>query len=280
MDFDPPTNPRVLALLDDAKAHPDDDTPRLVLADWLDDHGESARAEFIRSQCRLVSENEALTPNAREKAQEQCRTLLARHGGAWLGPLWRFPQAVLGWHRGLLAVRGLSQFGPEDLRGIWPWVDTLRFVLQGKQGLVRVAALLQGARVTHLSLDLRRGLGEECLLDLLARFPGSGCLRSLSFGWPVSMTEWGQAGRESRHRIPRLSEGFLTALVARCPLGRHLTHLASSVPFSPEQAQLLRGLGVEPVHAQVPLWMHALAPASFQLSRQQSADRLRCLSTR
>lgn len=31
----------------------DDDTVRLVYADWLDDHGESERADFIRLSCRL-----------------------------------------------------------------------------------------------------------------------------------------------------------------------------------------------------------------------------------
>ncbi len=34
-------------------AAPDDDTPRLVFADWLDEHGEPKRAEFIRLQCEL-----------------------------------------------------------------------------------------------------------------------------------------------------------------------------------------------------------------------------------
>ncbi len=33
---------------------PDDDTPRLIYADWLDEHGDPARAEFIRVQCRLA----------------------------------------------------------------------------------------------------------------------------------------------------------------------------------------------------------------------------------
>jgi uncharacterized protein (TIGR02996 family) len=31
--------------------NPGDDTPRLVFADWLDEHGDPARAEFIRVQC-------------------------------------------------------------------------------------------------------------------------------------------------------------------------------------------------------------------------------------
>jgi uncharacterized protein (TIGR02996 family) len=33
---------------------PDDDAPRLVFADWLDDQGEAERAEFIRLQCLLA----------------------------------------------------------------------------------------------------------------------------------------------------------------------------------------------------------------------------------
>src|SRR5436190_21672658 len=33
---------------------PDDDTPRLVYADWLDEQGETLRAEWIRLQCRLA----------------------------------------------------------------------------------------------------------------------------------------------------------------------------------------------------------------------------------
>ncbi|HEV3384748.1 MAG TPA: TIGR02996 domain-containing protein, partial [Gemmata sp.] len=30
-------------------ANPDDDTPRLVFADWLDEHGEAKRAAYIRA---------------------------------------------------------------------------------------------------------------------------------------------------------------------------------------------------------------------------------------
>jgi uncharacterized protein (TIGR02996 family) len=43
------------AFLQDIREHPDDDTPRLVYADWLDDHGDPRRAEFIRLQCRLAA---------------------------------------------------------------------------------------------------------------------------------------------------------------------------------------------------------------------------------
>src|SRR5262245_36899597 len=42
------------AFLQDILEHPDDDTPRLVYADWLDDHGDPERAEFIRVQCQIA----------------------------------------------------------------------------------------------------------------------------------------------------------------------------------------------------------------------------------
>jgi uncharacterized protein (TIGR02996 family) len=42
------------AFLADIVEHPDDDTPRLVYADWLEDHGEEAQAEFIRVRCELA----------------------------------------------------------------------------------------------------------------------------------------------------------------------------------------------------------------------------------
>ena len=45
------------ALLAAIRANPDEDTPRLMFADWLDEHGDDAsrtRAEFIRLQCEIA----------------------------------------------------------------------------------------------------------------------------------------------------------------------------------------------------------------------------------
>src|SRR4051794_35236595 len=41
---------------------PDDDAPRLVYADWLDDHGRADRAEFIRAQIQLAGILRATPP--------------------------------------------------------------------------------------------------------------------------------------------------------------------------------------------------------------------------
>ncbi len=45
-----PTNPSLEAAI----AATEDEAPRLIYADWLDEHGDPLRAEFIRVQCRLA----------------------------------------------------------------------------------------------------------------------------------------------------------------------------------------------------------------------------------
>ncbi len=47
---------RRAAFLADILAHPADDAPRLIFADWLEEHGgEPERAEFIRVQCQIAA---------------------------------------------------------------------------------------------------------------------------------------------------------------------------------------------------------------------------------
>jgi uncharacterized protein (TIGR02996 family) len=53
------------AFLDAIWAVPADDTPRLVYADWLEEHGQAAHAEFIRLQCAAAREK-PFSPAANE----------------------------------------------------------------------------------------------------------------------------------------------------------------------------------------------------------------------
>jgi uncharacterized protein (TIGR02996 family) len=73
------------AFLEDVIAHPDDDAPRLVFSDWLEDHGNEPRAEFIRLQCRLerVPENHRDRPGLLRRQGE----LLKQYGRTWAEPL-------------------------------------------------------------------------------------------------------------------------------------------------------------------------------------------------
>jgi uncharacterized protein (TIGR02996 family) len=59
---------------------PDDDTPRLISADWLEENGQPERAEFIRVQCRLgrMDEGDPGRPALLQREQALLRKNRAR----------------------------------------------------------------------------------------------------------------------------------------------------------------------------------------------------------
>jgi uncharacterized protein (TIGR02996 family) len=75
-------------LLRDIIDHPGDDAPRLIYADWLEEHGgQPERAEFIRVQCEIsASQGKAMLPRAERRFAEMKRRefdLLAAYGNRW-----------------------------------------------------------------------------------------------------------------------------------------------------------------------------------------------------
>jgi uncharacterized protein (TIGR02996 family) len=78
------------ALLAAIAAHPDEDTPRLVFADWLDENGDPERAEFIRVQIARAqnADGKGALPAAEVAAlAARERALLERNRDRWLAPL-------------------------------------------------------------------------------------------------------------------------------------------------------------------------------------------------
>jgi uncharacterized protein (TIGR02996 family) len=76
-------------------AEPDSDVHRLVYADWLDDHDEPERAEFIRAQverARLPADD-----TRQEALRQRDRELRVAHGESWRLALLRLPG--VSWHR-------------------------------------------------------------------------------------------------------------------------------------------------------------------------------------
>lgn len=73
------------AFLAAIREHPDADLPRLVFADWLDENGDPARAEFIRVQCELASLPDH-HPQFRA-LEDREHELLSEHEPAWAGEL-------------------------------------------------------------------------------------------------------------------------------------------------------------------------------------------------
>jgi uncharacterized protein (TIGR02996 family) len=181
---DPPSEkrrPELLGLLEECKANPQDDAPRLVLADWLEEHGdeqERARAEHIRLQVQ----HEQQSPDVPDLGQliEHERSLARQHNNAWVAPLSPIGYAEGRFVRGLVrpvlkkrghrSPAGLALLGSEALAWIegfalcWPNVgDVERFLasplfasgtylevlgtLQVNEIIVRLAA---DPRVAHL----------------------------------------------------------------------------------------------------------------------------------
>ncbi|MBA4067200.1 MAG: hypothetical protein C0501_26540 [Isosphaera sp.] len=60
---------------------PHDDTPRLVYADWLDEHDQPERAEFVRVQCAAARLDEG-DPH-RAELDRRAAALRRKHGSAW-----------------------------------------------------------------------------------------------------------------------------------------------------------------------------------------------------
>jgi uncharacterized protein (TIGR02996 family) len=85
---------------------PQDNAPRLILADWLEDHGQPERAELVRLQCRLAD----WVPDWQERRALIARQdeLIAAHRDTWLGPLTKLCHRVA-FVRGLCRVWVSSQ---------------------------------------------------------------------------------------------------------------------------------------------------------------------------
>lgn len=112
------------ALLAAIIATPDDDTARLVYADWLDENEQPERAEFIRAQVRLgvleranprerqLKPNDpaklvrALTPEE-HRLEKRADELSGAHGEEWVPRV----SALWDWHRGF--VRALTCGGAD-----------------------------------------------------------------------------------------------------------------------------------------------------------------------
>jgi uncharacterized protein (TIGR02996 family) len=86
------------AFLEAVLAEPEDDLPRLVYADWLEEQADDLGA-FIRLDCELARRPEGDPARAELSARRDA--LFLAGGGAWLAPLRGIQNLQLRWDRGL-----------------------------------------------------------------------------------------------------------------------------------------------------------------------------------
>jgi uncharacterized protein (TIGR02996 family) len=139
-----------------------DDTPRLVCADWLEEHGDPDRAEFIRVQCELEPMRDRYEIDRAAELHRRENELLGEHQKEWLGMMpegwadWR-TRVQVEFHRGFVDTVSMNvgtflDIGPE-VRRLHP---TIRRVV-----LFRVNGY--GARLaTCQGLDGLTELGLAC----------------------------------------------------------------------------------------------------------------------
>jgi uncharacterized protein (TIGR02996 family) len=205
------------ALLAAVVDRPDDDTPRLVLADWLDDHGDPDRAAFVRAQVELARtpEWEPFAVECRHRRPEWSdygkpyRTALpaipAGRGVEWAEPPFR---RGFGWRVRVGNLHGWEEVAPGLFRAApvgalhlhaaaatlddWhvfaagPWLDRIREVhLEAASSPVEpVRALAAGGTLTGLdSLHFRRAdlPGIDFLVADVLAGPLGANLRGLAF---------------------------------------------------------------------------------------------------
>jgi uncharacterized protein (TIGR02996 family) len=244
-----------LALMAAIVANPDEDTPRLALADWLDEHGDKydqARAEFIRLECRLGIPAEDREAN--EEAEARAYALQQTHAAHWLGPLkafvkrpW-FKRGLLGFLHltpGVFLKKQTQQLLAEGL----PRVGVNVLALSGetkKPGLVaespalglvpalmwwdsrmddnRLKVFAQSPHTGGLSvLVLEKLLCSDTGLKALARSPCFPALKRLRLLSPVhggrKITAAGVRSLIASKQFPRLDTFALTAMWNVTPKG-------------------------------------------------------------
>jgi uncharacterized protein (TIGR02996 family) len=133
-------------LLNAVVESPDDDAVRLVYSDWLEEHGDADRAEFVRAQIELARGK--ASDARRERLRKRERELLAAHELEWVGPL----RSVV---RRAAFVRGFVE-------RVTVHVTRLK----------RAAPLLESVPVRHLivtSQDVTRDVGVVATLPQLSR---------------------------------------------------------------------------------------------------------------
>jgi uncharacterized protein (TIGR02996 family) len=256
------------AFLADVVAHPEDDAPRLVYADWLEDNGQPLRAELIRVQCRLAAMGEH-DPERLALEQRQDDLLLV-HGGEWSAtlPAWARGEYHC-FRRGFVDAAGaralmLRQRGA-GLFAVAPVTELRLRAAAGRAADLAALPLLARLR----SLHLEPGLGAADLGTLLAS-PHLAGLTGLSLGgigslrdavpalaaWPglarlrsLDLAHLGEAAAAALGRAPlpslrrlRLASSHLGAAAAgdlarNCP---ELTHLDLS--YSPLSREALAAL--------------------------------------
>ncbi len=234
------------------REEPDADAPRLIFADWLDELGETGRAEFIRAQLALAK----LSPyDRRRRALANTeRRLLSRYAEEWAKPYAGLATGPV-FHRGfveeakvtarqfLAQAPSLFRTGPLRHLHILDAGSHLRAVLHSPHLAKLTGLTIYGQ---HLGPAVARAIGDSPYLEGLRRLglarnemgdegvehlvlsPGLASLKELD----LSENEIGQVGARLLARCPRFGKLARLQLTGNAigPLGAETIAASEHLP--------------------------------------------------
>jgi uncharacterized protein (TIGR02996 family) len=188
----------------------DDNTSRLVFADWLEEHDEGPRAEFIRVQCELSSVK--LSKKRRYQLRVRERELLNGHRQEWCQSF-ELPIEDVTFERGLISRMRLSRWEDGKLLSpaFAPWFTTLSELdlsgLQLKNKGLR--AFAENARIPALrKLLLNENSIKDAGVAALAEAPGLPHLDTLYlFGNGITNAGYAALEHSALFRLKNLDRG-------------------------------------------------------------------------
>ncbi len=102
---------------------PDDDMPRLVYADWLEEHGQPERAELIRLQCRMAR-GEPHSPEEEDRAFD----LVEEYRKTWTAHLLQDDRTTWAFQRGFPEELQLELAVMLEQWHVWAAVPRVRYL--------------------------------------------------------------------------------------------------------------------------------------------------------
>jgi uncharacterized protein (TIGR02996 family) len=151
--------PEADALLDAIFDSPDDDTPRLVYADWLTEYGFEDYAQFIRLSVK--ADGGSKPPQVRQQLREE-RHQFWQHMQAQTGAFAALPLTVHSYHRGFcFDVVGKAEDVLRTAREWWPFITPPKltvFDTTGREAEAVGAIVRHASRLRELRIYSRPGM--------------------------------------------------------------------------------------------------------------------------
>jgi uncharacterized protein (TIGR02996 family) len=189
------------AFVRDVIENPEDNAPRLIYADWLEENGDPARAELIRLQIlewKMTGDKWGPSPYSRRIME-----LFRPNRDRWVReelPGWLHKEHYIGFRRGFAEGVGTTALRlVQKAEELWRAAPVQKLILRGAGGRVKaLAACPFLARVTELML--MNSVGDEDMIAL-ASSPHLGKLTELD----LSNSQVGDAGARALATCPGLA---------------------------------------------------------------------------